>query len=57
MDTSEQVGCLEMQGVVLDIQFRRRRQFDDEDVFKLAIEGFSLPIRSSTAKVCIAVDE
>jgi hypothetical protein len=46
-----------MQGVVLIIQFRRRRQLDDEDVFELAIERLLLPIRSSTAKVCIAVDE
>jgi hypothetical protein len=46
-----------MQGVVLDIQFRRRRQFDDEDVFELAIEALLLPIRSSAAKVCIAVDD
>ena len=38
MDTSEQVGCLDMQGVVLDIQFRRRRQLDDEEVFELAID-------------------
>jgi hypothetical protein len=38
MDTSEQVGRLDMQGVVLDIQFRRRRQLDDEEMFELAIE-------------------
>jgi hypothetical protein len=44
-----------MQGVVLDIQFRRRRQLDDKDVFEPAIEGLLLPIRSSTAKVWIAV--
>ena len=46
-----------MQGVVLDIQFRCRRQLDDEDVFELAIEGLLLPIRSSVAKVCVAIDE
>jgi hypothetical protein len=46
-----------MQGVVLDIQFRCRRQLDNEDVFELAIEGLLLPIRGSTAKVCIAVNE
>jgi hypothetical protein len=46
-----------MQGVVLDIQFRRRRQLDDEDMFELAIEGLLLPIRSSAAKVCVAVDK
>jgi hypothetical protein len=46
-----------MQGFDLDIQFRRRRQLDDEDVFELAIEGPLLPIRSSVAKVCIAVDK
>ena len=57
MDTSEQVGCLDMQGVVLDIQFRRRRQLDDEEVFELAIERLLLPIRSSAAKMCVAVDE
>jgi hypothetical protein len=57
MDTSEQVGCLGLQGVVLDIQFRRRRQLDDEDIFELAIEGLLLPIRSSAAKVCVAVNE
>jgi hypothetical protein len=57
MDISEQVGCLSMQGVVLDIQFRRRRQLDDEDVFELAIEGLLLPNRNSAGKVCVAVDE
>jgi hypothetical protein len=57
MDMSEQVDCLDMQGVVLDIQFRCRRQFDDEDVFELTIEWLLLPIRSSATKVCIAVDE
>jgi hypothetical protein len=57
MDTSEQVGCLDMQGVVLLIKFRRRRQLDDEDIFELAIEGLLLPIRSSAAKVCVAVNE
>jgi len=57
MDISEQVGCLGMQHVVLDIQFRRRRQLDDKDVFELAIEGLLLPIWSSAAKVCVAVDE
>jgi hypothetical protein len=46
-----------MQGVVLDIQFRRRRQLDDEDVFELAIEGLLLPNRNSAGKVCVAVDE
>ena len=46
-----------MQGVILIIEFRRRRQLDDEDVFELAIEGLLFPIRSSTTKVCIAVDE
>jgi hypothetical protein len=46
-----------MQGIILDIQFRRRRQLDDEDVFELAIEGLLLLIQSSIAKVCIAVDE
>jgi hypothetical protein len=46
-----------MQGVVFHIQFRCRRQLDDEDMFELAIEGLLLPIRSSAAKVCIAVDE
>ena len=46
-----------MQGVVLDIQFRRRRQLDDEEVFELAIERLLLPIRSSTAKMCVAVNE
>jgi hypothetical protein len=56
MDTSEQIGCLSMQGVVLDIQFRRRRQLDDKDMFEPAIEGLLL-IQSSTAKVCIAVYE
>ena len=57
MNTSEQVGCLGMQGVILDIQFRRRRQPDDKEVFELAIEGLPLQIRSSTAKMCVAVDE
>ena len=57
MDTSEQVGCFSKQGVVLDIQFRRRRQLDDEDVFELTIEGLLLPIWNSAAKVCVAVDE
>jgi hypothetical protein len=57
MDMSEQVGCLDMQGVVLDIQFRRRRQFDDEEVLELTIERLLLPIWSSATKVCIAVDE
>jgi hypothetical protein len=57
MDTSEHVGCLGMQGVVLNIQFRRRRQLDDKEVFELAIEGLLLPIRSSSGKVCVAVDE
>jgi hypothetical protein len=57
MDTSEQIGCLGMQGVVLDIQFRCRRQLDDKDMFEPAIEGLFLPIRSSTAKVCIVVYE
>jgi hypothetical protein len=46
-----------MQGVVFEIQFRRRRQLDDEDVFELAIERLLLPFRSSAAKVCVAVDE
>lgn len=46
-----------MQGVVLNIQFRRRRQLDDKEVFELAIEGLLLPIRSSAGKVCVAVDE
>jgi hypothetical protein len=46
-----------MQGVILHIQFRCRRQLDDEDVFELAIEGLLLPIRSSTVKVCIPVNE
>jgi hypothetical protein len=46
-----------MQGVILNIQFRHRRQLDDEDMFELAIEGLLLLIQSSTAKVCIAVDE
>jgi hypothetical protein len=45
-----------MQEVVLDIQFRCRWQLNDEDVFELAIEGLLLPIRSSAAMVCIAVD-
>ena len=57
MDTSEQVGCLDMQGVVLDIQFRRSRQPDNEEVFELAIEWLLLSIRSSAAKMCVAVDE
>jgi len=57
MDISEQVCCLGMQGVVFEIQFRRRRQLDDEDVFELAIERLLLPFRSSAAKVCVAVDE
>jgi hypothetical protein len=56
MDTSKQVGCVGMQGLVLNIQFRRRRQLDNEEVFELAIEGFLLPIRSSAAKVCVAVN-
>ena len=56
MDTSEQVGCFGKQGVVLDIQFRCRRQLNHEDVFELTIEGLLLPIRSSTVKVCIAID-
>jgi len=46
-----------MQEVILDIQFRRRRQPDDEDMFELAIEGLLLPIQSSVAKVCVAVDQ
>jgi hypothetical protein len=46
-----------MQGVVLDIQFRHRRQLDNKDVFEPATEGLLLPIRSSMAKVCIAVYE
>ena len=46
-----------MQGVVFEIQFRRRRQLDDEDVFELAIEWLLLPFWSSAAKVCVAVDE
>ena len=46
-----------MYGVVLDIQSTCRRQLDDEDMFELAIEGLLLPIWSSAAKVCIAVDE
>ena len=46
-----------MQGVILDIQFRCRRQLDHKDIYELAIEGLLLPIRSSAAKVCIAVDE
>jgi hypothetical protein len=46
-----------MQGVILDIQFRCRRQLDNEDMFELAIEGLLLPIQSSAAKVCIAVDK
>jgi hypothetical protein len=46
-----------MQGVIFDIQFRCRRQLDDEDVFELAIEKLLLPIRSSAVKVCIVVDE
>jgi hypothetical protein len=57
MDTSEQIGCLGMQGVILDIQFRRRRQLDNKDMFELVIEGLLLLIRSSMAKVCIAVYE
>ena len=46
-----------MQRVILHIQFRYRRQLDDKDVFELAIEGLLLPIRSNTAKVCVAIDE
>jgi len=57
MDTSKQVGCLGMQEVILDIQFRRRRQLDHEDMFELAIEELLLQIQSSMAKVCIAVDQ
>lgn len=57
MDISEQVRCLGMQGVVFEIQFRCRRQFDDKDVFELAIEGLLLPFWSSAAKVCVTVDE
>jgi hypothetical protein len=49
MDKSEQVGRLGMQGVVFEIQFRRRRQLDDEDMFELAIEWLLLPFWSSTA--------
>jgi hypothetical protein len=57
MDISEQVGCLGMQGVILNIQFRSRRQLDNKDVFELAIEGLLLPIWSSAAKVCVAVND
>ena len=57
MDTSEQVGCLSMQGVILNIQFRRRRQLDIKDVFELAIEGLLLPLQSSVVKVCVVVDK
>ena len=46
-----------MQGVILNIQFRCRKQLDDKDVFELAIEGLLLQIQSSTVKVCVAVDE
>jgi hypothetical protein len=46
-----------MQGIILDIQFRRRRQLDDQDMFELAIEGLLLPIGSSLAKVSVAVNK
>jgi hypothetical protein len=46
-----------MQGVILNIQFRHRRQFHNEDVFELAIEGLLLLIQSRVVKVCIVVDK
>jgi hypothetical protein len=46
-----------MQGVIHNIQFRRKRQLDDEDMFELAIKGLLLLIQSSTVKVCIVVNK